>query len=592
MSEAQAAKERLQAEREEVAQLEREPLRRRLLVALAEGGGEPSALAARVAARKESVSRKLAELSEAGLVRSVKDEDDRRRLIYTLTPAGRSEMGRHLALGAADPIPPLPDRDRFAAFVREAIDGAVALRRKSNDLGGAIDRLQEIRRQCEAAGLPDLALEALAELTTTQRQLRRRQQFEASLATLEAIASGAAPATDATLVLPAAAYLEYERGRAGDLHDGEEAERVQRLFGARSLFDILLADRPGSAGADWARRKAWSVASLSGVFRRQSRYEAALEYAAQALHAFEELEDAYGMAHCWFLFGFSLRLLRRFDEARSCLGHAHRITVDGTNGFEVVRANCLMQMGDVERCQGETAAARRTLTRAIELAEPMNMSVTHAFAASAIGAAQFQEGDPELALSTLRSAQVLFDRAGHREGIALNARRQATVARHLAAAGAKLDTPATKEVIRKAQAAYRELGSPTGVAACEIERGWMRSISPRCGKLPPVVKRVSKTVTGMLEDPRRTEILLLDPWFPAVLRDFAREVAPDLLGNAKEVYRNAGRKLTEQGDIGVVTINEAGHRLATEHKAQGSREVLEMAGESPREREPLALAAA
>jgi hypothetical protein len=133
------------------------------------------------------------------------------------------------------------------------------------------------------------------------------------------------------------------------------------------------------------------------------------------------------------------------------------------------------------------------------------------------------------------------------------------------------------------------LGSPTGVAACEIERGWMRSISLRCGKVPPVVKRLGKMVNGMLEDPRRAEILLLDAWLPAMFRDFARNVAPDLLEDAKEVYRDAGRELTRQGELGVVTINETRHRIKTSHKTQGSPKVIEMAGESPREREPLAL---
>jgi DNA-binding MarR family transcriptional regulator len=591
MSEAKAANARLRTEREEIAQLEKKPLRRRLLVALGEHPDRSSELARRVHASKESVSRKLAELADAGLVQSVKGEDDRRNVIYSLSPAGRSEMGRHLSLGEAGPVPEPPDRAQFAAFVREAIDGAIALRRRSNSLDEAIDRFQEIFNQCEAAGLPDLALEALAELTTTQRQDRRRKQFQLSLKALERIASGATPA-DATLVLPAAAHLEYERGRAGDLHPGEEAERVQRLFGARSLFDILVTDRHRADSADWSRRRAWSVASLAGVLRRQTRYEAALEYAALALRAFEDLEDAYGMAHCWFLFGFSLRLLRRFDEAWSCLDLAHQIASEEGNRFERVRANCLMQMGDVERCQGHTAASRERLASAIELAGPMKMRVTQAFAHSAIGAAQFQEGDPELARETLEAAQDLFVRADHREGTALNARRQATVARHLSQAGVKLDTPATKELIRTAQTAYRELAIPTGVAACEIERGWMRSLSPRCGELPPVVKRLGKMVNDMLDDPRRTEVLLLDAWLPAMLQDFARTIAPELLDDAREVYRDAGRKLAEQGEIGMGTINEGGHRIRTDHKTQGSAKVIEMAGESPREREPLALAAA
>jgi DNA-binding MarR family transcriptional regulator len=591
MNEAKAAANRLREEREEIAQLEKQPLRRRLLVALGNEPASPTRLATQVAARKESVSRKLGELSAAGLVESARGADDRRQLVYSLTLAGRSEMERHLALGKRDPLPPRPDREQFEAFVREAIRGAVALRRRSNSLGEAIDRLEEIHRQCMEAGAYALALDALAELTTTQRQDRRKRQFDQSIRSLEQVVAGET-AFGPALVLPAAAHLEYERGRAGDLWEGLEAERVERLRGAISLFGGLLRDRPGSDDASWSRRRAWSFASLAGVYRRQSRYEAAMRYAGLGLRGFEELEDDYGAAYSWFLFGFVLRLLRRFDEASSCLDIAHRIAARRGNDFERLRANSLMQIGDVKRCQGHTGDAKQTLAEAIELAKPMKMALTQAFAQSATGAAQFQEGDLERARATLATAQDIFLRLGHRNGIALNARRQATIARHLSEAGVKLNAPETKKLIKTAQTAYCELNSPTGVAACEIEKGWMRTFSPRCGKVAPVVRNLDRLVSGLLDDPdpRRTELLLVDAWFPAMLQDFVKasssevkKVAPDLIGNAREVHQRAGRKLQEQGEFGVVTINEGVHRIKNAHKAQGSHEVIEMAGESPRE---------
>jgi tetratricopeptide (TPR) repeat protein len=591
MTEAKSAQRRLQQERHEIAELERqEPLRRRLLVALAKDSATPTALAKSVDAQLASVSRKLAEFKDAGLVRASKGSDDRRQVVYALTPAGRSEMSRHLALGERRPVVP-PDREGVVAFMREALAGATGLRRRSNRLGDAIDRFEEIYAQAEELGERELALDALSELAATQRQDRRREELGHSIAVLEKMASGAPPVPP-TLVLPAAAHLEYERGRASDLGEGELPEMVQRLLGASSLFAGLVDDRPGTNDAVWIRRRAWSVASLAGVLRQQSRYELALEHAAVALRMFDDLEDPYGRAHCWFLFGFCLRLLRRFDEAWSCLDYAYGIAVEAGNDFERASSNCLMQMGDVERCQGETVEAKRTLESSIELAESMDLSVTQAFARSAIGAAQFQEGDYEEARETLAAAQALFERAEHREGIALNARRQATVARHLSAAGVKLDSRATKALISKAQTAYRAVGSQTGVAACEIERGWMRTFSTRCGEVGPVVNRLGKMVSKMLDNPRQREALLLDAWLPFMLRDFAKEVAPDLLKDAKDVYRDAGRTLAEKGNMGVEMINEGQRRIKTDHKTQGDTAVIEMAGESRREQEPLALAAA
>src|ERR1700754_3160165 len=101
---------RLRTERQRVHEIEREePLRRRLLAALGQGNASSTELARIVRARKESVSRKLRELREAGLVAAEKDPDDRRRGIYALTDEGRSELGRHLAFGKPGRSPAPPD---------------------------------------------------------------------------------------------------------------------------------------------------------------------------------------------------------------------------------------------------------------------------------------------------------------------------------------------------------------------------------------------------------------------------------------------------------------------------------------------------
>ena len=393
-----------------------------------------------------------------------------------------------------------------------------------------------------------------------------------------------------TLVLPAVAHLEYERGREADLGGADLAESAQRLIAARSLYTSLIEDKHRADTPWWRTRRAWSVFSLAGVLRQQSRYELALEHSALALRMFDELEDSYGSAHCWFLFGFCLRLLRRFDEAWSCLQHAHGIADGGS--YERARSNCLMQMGDVRRCQGKTGEAKAMLGEAFELAGTMDLLLTQAFARSAIGAAEFQEGEYEGARSTLEAAQELFARAEHEEGIALNARRQATVARYLSQEGVKPDTPTMKALIRTAEASYEAVGSPIGVAACEVERGWLRMLSPSCGKVEPVVKRLGRMLAQMRESPHHELVLFLDAWLPTSLNEFAKQVDDDLAEEAADIYANARRKLAGSGELSVETINEVGERIKTNHETQGSAHVIEMGGESRREPEPRLLAAA
>jgi DNA-binding MarR family transcriptional regulator len=585
-----AARRRLQAERREVERIEEnDPVRRRVLDALGREPTRPTKLARKIGAEKESVSRTLGLLDKEGLVLAATDPDDRRGRVYSLTAAGRQQLGRHLAFGPPDPAPPPPGHEEVAGFLREALDGAIQMRRRTNRLQDAIDRLQEIYAEAEAIGEQEVALEALAELAASQRQDRQRKARVHSLAVLEKISAGA-PGVAPSLVLPAVAHLEYERGREADLGGADLGTAAQRLIAARSLYSGLLEDQDRPDTASWRYRRAWSVFSLAGVLRQQSRYELALEHAALALRMFDELEDPYGRAHCWFMFGFCLRLLRRFDEAWSCLRHAHGIA-DGS-AFERARSNCLMQMGDVRRCQGKTAEAKEMLEEAFRLAGSMDLLLTQAFARSAIGAAEFQEGDHEGARSTLEAAQELFARAEHPEGIALNARRQATVARYLSGQGIKPDTPTMKALIRTAQETYEAVGSPTGVAACEVERGWLRLLSPSCGKVEPVVRRLTKMLAQMRESPHQELVLLLDAWLPTVLNDFAKQVDKDLASETEDVYESARRKLAGSGELSLETINEVGDRIRTKHETQGSAHVIEMGGESRREREPLLLAAA
>jgi DNA-binding MarR family transcriptional regulator len=577
-----AATKRLRDERRQVADSARkEPLRRRLLIALGSGAATPTELSAAVEARKESVSRKLTTMRAEGLVSVTKDSDDRRRTAYSLTREGRSELGRQLAFGAPGRSPRLPDAREIAVFQREALAGAVAMRRRDNRLQDAIDRMQEIYEQAEEAGAHDIALEALAELATTQRQDRRREERDGSLAILEHMAMGA-PGVEPQLVYPAIAHLEYERGKFSDMGPADNTALARHLITSMSLFERLIEQPPGQDTRSWRTRRAWSAVSLAHNFRDQSRYDDSLQYAASGLRTFDELEDDYGRTQCWFLFGFCLRLLRRFDAAWSCLEHAHAIACAPANRFERARAFCLVQMGEVRRCQNSTEEAEQLLGEALKEAKRLDLHVARSFATSGLAAVQFQDKELDLAQVTLRSAQKAFRRCKHQEGIALNARRQATVARHLSIEGVKPDEPEIKKLIKLAETTYRALGSPAGVAACEIERGWMRKISPDCGNLDEVVDELNHLV----KDERGT--LEQDAWVPTVLNEFARKVGgADLAKQARAVYSQSERNLTEQGDQGIQYISGLAEDFEAADKSHPSTRVVEMGGESRRKQQAL-----
>lgn len=570
-----AAAKRLQDVRREVAAGERkEPLRRRLLIALGHGPSTPTRLSKEVEATKEAVSRKLGEMRKEGLVAVTKDGDDRRRAPYLLTRAGRSELGRHLAFGEPEAMPPLPDDKEIVAFLREALAAAVAMRRRNNRLQDAIDRMEEIYEQAKEAKAHDVALEALAELATTQRQGRRHEEHKRSLATLAKIAKGG-PRVESQLVYPAIAHFEYEQGKANDLRPADTSKLAHHLIASKALFGHLIDTSPKRDTAKWRSRQAWSLVSLAHNYRDQSRFEGSLQYAASGLQAFENLDDDYGRTQCWFLFGFCLRLLRRFDAAWNCLQQAHAIAEE--NRFERAIAYTLVQMGEVRRCQEKTGEAREWLNKAMEEAKRLDLHVARAFATSGLAAIEFQGEELEQAQATLRSAQKVFNRCKHDEGIALNARRQATVARHLSSENIPPDEAEVKKLIRLSEKTYQRLGSPAGVAACEIERGWMRKISPSCGDLDEVLDELGR----LLKDERGT--LEQDAWVPEVLFDFAQQVGHGrFTEEARDVYSQSRRHLEEQGEAGVQSISNVAKDFNETGEDDPSPEVIEMGGESRR----------
>jgi DNA-binding MarR family transcriptional regulator len=589
MSEAKATDTgRLAKEHRSVRRVERaEPLRRRLLLSLGEGDAVPSVLATRVDAQKESVSRKLGELRRAGLVAARTDPDDRRQSIQSLTAAGRSELGRHLAFGKPEEKIPPPDRAEEIGFLREALGGAIAMRRRSNRLPEAIERMEDIRSQALELEDFDLALEALVELTVTQRQDHQTSQRDVSLADLQALAAGSQE-IEPRLVYPAVAHLEYERGKAADVGETDTAALGRHLIAAVSLFEALTEQGPSDEVARWQSRRAWSVIGFANNLREQSRYEESLSYAVSALQLFEELNDDYGRTQCWFLFGFCLRLLQRFDVAWTCLQKASALASSKGNSFERALAFCLLQMGEVRRSQSRTDEARRLLDEACERADRLDLHVARAFATSGCAAIEFQDGELEGAQQTLRRAQEIFDLAEHVEGVALNARRQATVARHLSAEGVPPREREIKRLIVRAERAYKSLGSPAGVAACEIERGWMRTISPDCGKVEPIVARLNR----MLADEDQRDNLIADAWAPKVLREFSREIGGELEGEAKRLLTTANGQIKREGEKGLKSVSRVADGLEKIADEKPKKAVVEMGGEARRKRPPLELAAA
>lgn len=459
------------------------------------------------------------------------------------------------------------------------------MRRRVNRLQDAVDRLRVILEQAERIGDAELALEALAELATTLRQDRQAAELKSLLRRLDEIVLGGA-GVGPELVLPAAAHLEYARGRLGDLGGVNVRSRADHLTSAVNLYDLLAqsADAVAPKRADWRERKAWGIVSLAGNLRRQSDFEGALRRAALAMKIFDELEDPYGRSHCFFTFGFCMRLLGDYDEAWACLDEAYKIA--DANSFQRVRADSLMQMGEVRRCQGHAEEARMLLNEALGEADSLGLLVTQAFAQSAMGAVDYQERRFGDAQGALEIAQELFERCKHVEGIALNARRQAIAARALADRGP--GTRAVANLIRRAYTRYVQLHSPAGIAACEIEQGRLQMTRPR-GQVAPVLKKLKK----LLADNHKREILELDPWVPRVLRDFAGEVGDEQLQpRSEEILASARDKLADKAARGAKSVAEVIGHIQTEKDGKENVLAIEMGGEARRDEAEFALSAA
>ena len=590
-----SGEKRVRSLRKEVATAEkREPLRRRLLAALAKSPATPTELSEQLGSPAPSISRLLSKLRDAGYVAREGEADDRRRIRYFLTEEGERQLNRHYAFGSADKdLPPPLDDEKALRLLRSAIDRAVRIRRESNRLDEAVARLRGVVREAEKLGAHALALEAMAELAKTLRQNRQPQEQKEILADqeqlivrLNAVALGNAEGYGAELAVPAAAHLKYTLGRAGERRGDDLPTREAHLTAACSLYGQLLRNSEGPAAADWFARQAWSVISLAGNLRKQTRLERALRFATIAKRSFDVLEDEYGKAQCLFMFGFCLRLLGEFCEASVCLDRAFQIA--DNKSFRRVRADTLMQMGEVRRCLGDLDDARDLLNMALEQADEMQLVVTQSFAQSALGAVEFQKGQLGEAKQYLEQAGSMFAACRHIEGMALNTRRQAAVARKIAAESTRPSYVAVERLIESAYECYEGLQSPAGIAACSIEEGRVRMLR-KGGRVQPVVAKLN----ALLGSRSKCEILELDPWVPHMLYRFAQEVEGEelversareaLVEQSARVMREAQEVLAERGAQSVERIAAVMDDIELEEEDEIDASAAEMGGEARRD---------
>lgn len=554
----------------------RESLHWRLLAALADEPATPSALAGRLSVASESVSRQLRRLRADGLVISQPVTGDGRLRQYALTTAGEAELRDHRAFAPAQPPPADPTRDDVARFLRVALDRAVAMRRETNALDEAAARLRVVLAQAREARAHDVAIDATAELATTLRQDGKPLQVRNLLAQLQSIALGQDPQIGAALALPSAAHREYALGRLGDESGNDAVSPDTHLVSAANLY-AQLAKAPsfGSASA-WKRRQAWSYAALAIHLRERSEFENALEHTAIALRLFDEVEDSYGRSHCLFLFGFCLRLLGEFEDAAGCLNDAYKLAE--RHGYERFKADSLMQMGEVRRCQRRLDDAYQYLFESFQRSERMGLTVTQAFSQSALGAVAYQQDRLDDAAAAFDRAQQLFKQCGRREGFALNARRYAIVARTAADFREVGDFESVDRMIGLALERYRRLCSPAGIMACEIERG--RLLRLRSG-------RASNTVAALirrLDDTAQRNLLELDPWVPGILATFARETGDErLTRRARKLLSAAERRLSEHAQRAIKLVADAiGGVRSAGRPSRAKSSVDEMGGETRR----------
>jgi DNA-binding MarR family transcriptional regulator len=484
----------------------------RILTALVEEPATATDLVTKLGTAQASTSRRLTQMLREGLVTKERTDIDRRRRLYTVTREGRALLGRHRALVAPPPGPPKEvTPERRGRYLRGALDGALTLRRQTNRLDVAAERLRVVVDRADVIEDQALAIDATAELVTTLRQSGDHDALHPLLERLERISVGQEQSSGRT-ALPAFAHHAYALGRLKVRNDAELIDAQDHLRTAIIAYGQLAEVPPYGARRDWESRQAWSVIGLGDNLRRRSQYERAFGRTHEALKMFRAIDDPYGTTRSLIHAGFCLRLMGSYPLAGRCLEAALRLADE--HQFERFRADALMHMGEVHRCLGHLNEAQEALAEAISHAEQMQLTTLQAFAQSALGAVACQRADLGEAKAVLARAQQMFEQIEHPEGLALNQRRNAVVARHMLVEGVG-DARVVGVLLGAVYRKYARLRSPAGMAACDVEKGRLALLTQK--KFDNVVIRL----TGELDRTDSRGLIERDPWMPEVLADFA-----------------------------------------------------------------------
>ncbi len=524
---------------ERVRRLEQDqPLRPRILDALATESLTPTVLADRLGARKESVSRLLKTLRKEGLVEIHRVAGDRRQRRYALTVKGEVELRRHHAYGDPGPEPEQPGRDQATRFLHAALLHSVRIRRQDNDLAEAVDRQRKVLREARKIRDGELVLETMHELATTLRQQGEEAEVTALLDEFEEVALGRSEFADPSLPLQAMAHRSYALGRLRESEATGQASRANSLITALTHYCELAKGSPGESSQKWRERQAWSAYSLAASQRSASQLDDSVRTGTAALHLFEKIEDDYGRSHCLFLLGFCLRLLGDLDGASELFGDAHELASKGS--YVRLQVDSLMQIGEVYRCRGQFDEAREALDESRKRASKLRLPVTEAFAYTALGAVAFDQYRWLEAQVELQRAEERFDQVHHWEGGALNSRRRSIAARFGFMEAAHGNLKKARQLNDAAFERYFKMRRPAGVVACSIERDRLRM----CEGLAP--KTIGDLVDLIDNKAPERSCLELDPWVPPLLVRFAEETEHEgLVSRAHQVLKSGEERLKE-----------------------------------------------
>lgn len=473
-----------------------ESLRSRVLVFLAEApGSTPSQISGQLRRSTTVISRVLTILLDEGLVTFTSDPDDGRFRHYRLTDAG--------SVPSDDVVVPPSAAEEERQYLGLVIAAAVRARRRKNHLQYAIDRLERVLTQATKANANDLALVARRELATTLRQAGRLKDLNTHLEAFAAIAAGT-DHVEPHLVAPAAACLDYELGRQKAL---PERERLEHYIAAATAFRRC---QSFNGANDWAPREGWALLGSAELWRQQTEFGTALALAERAEAIFVDYDDTYGSAEATRIQGFCQRLRGNFNASIPVLERANNLA--RASSAKRSRADILLQWGDALRCIGEFDRATEVLDEAVELAKALDRPRTLGFCYTSLSAVEHAIGNYDQAWKLATEASTFITPS--EPGRALNTRRLGVIARDLADNTDQAMLRVAREHFREALEEYSKQQSPAGLAACYIGLGKTPEGEAAIGGLVSV----ASSGIGRL-------LLPIDPWIPALLRQWADQTA-------------------------------------------------------------------